>query len=139
MESMRLSRLMDGRRNCQIQTSVERARGIYGVTCADSCITTPIYKQEVPRESDILPAKTACLRFQGTTVGLESTRIQAKIQKVLEDSIDPLNPDARFSEYSGLRQAPVCPPVPTEVLNAHLPKASTRCPLPNKPSFPSTL
>ena len=130
---------MDGRRNCQFRTSVDRAREIYGTTCADSCITTPIYKQETPRESDILPAKTACLTFQGTTVGLESTRIQAKIQKVLEDSIDPLNPDARFSEYRGPYLAPVCPPVPTEVLNAHLPKASTRCPLPNKPSFPASI
>jgi hypothetical protein len=136
---MRISRKMDGLRNCQIRNSVDRARDIYGTTCIDSCITATVYKQETPRESDILPTKVSCLNFQGTTVGLESTRIQAKIQKVLEDSIDPLNPDARFSEYRGPYLAPVCPPVPTEILNAYLPKASTRCPLPNKPSFPASI
>ena len=140
MESMRISRLTSGLRNCQIQNSLQRARDIYGQTCNDSCILGPtVYRQETPLESDILAKKVTCLNTQGTTVALESVRTQKKIQKVLDFSVNPLDPNARFSDYRGPNVIPVCPPVPTEIANAFLPKASKRCPLPNSPSFPASV
>jgi hypothetical protein len=33
----------------------------------------------------------------------------------------------RFAEYIGPRVPVVCPPIPTEITNANLPKPSTRC------------
>lgn len=98
-----------------------------------------VYRQETPLESDLLAAKVPCQNIQGTTVALESTRTQEKIQKVLDYSVNPLDPNARFSEYRGPNVTPVCPPIPTEIVNAFLPKASKRCPLPNSPSFPASV
>ena len=56
---------------------------------------------------------------QGTT---ESIRIQKKIDATLSCSVDPLDPNRRFSYYTTFVPNPPCPPLPTALLNSTTPK-----------------
>lgn len=131
MESARLARKLNAVQNCQKAIALARARKIYGAECISASCSTggTVYRQETPLESDVLIAKLleCSNNIIGTKCGPESSRIQAANQCVLDASVDSFNPAVRFLEYRGLLTPPVCPPVPTEVLNAYLPKASTRC------------
>jgi hypothetical protein len=47
------------------------------------------------------------------------------------------DPVKKFAQYAPRIVLPACPPVPLIDRNANLPKGSKKCPLPNKPYFPS--
>lgn len=142
-EGARITRVEEGIRSCMKQSALDRARALYGTSCqasGSSCSTAPaILSQETPLESDALARRVAACGpgVVGPIVVPESIRIQRILQQTLEQSIDPTDPDARFSEYRGPYIPPVCPPIPQEITNAFLPKASTKCPLPNKPWNPA--
>ena len=129
-ESARLTRKINSIQSCDVNLALQKARSMYGDVCNDACLRSPtVLRQETPLESDILVKKILgpCYTVIGTSVATESQRIASKIQCVLDASNDPLNADARFQVYADYIPPPVCPPVPTEVLNASMPKASTRC------------
>lgn len=146
-ESGRLSQKMDSiRRSCG-NAALNAARAYYGGVApvggpCEGCGPAKDPLQEVPLSSDLLTFKQdKLLACPGSVVRAgvppESVRIQDRITQTLADSVDPLNPDARFSEYRGPFIPPVCPPVPIADRNANIPKASTRCPLPNKGYLPN--
>lgn len=125
-EGARISRMLTGIKNCEISNSIQRARTIYG---SDPCCnqpTTSIVK--TPLESDRIAKEVACLTYVDPAIryGTETQRILSRNDHSLELS----------KPYTGPRTLPVCPPTPTIIMNANLPKPSTRCPLPNKPSLP---
>lgn len=111
---------------CQVREAVLKARGTV-------CAPVPISRKEVPLESTALEGRVAaCYRQQLTVQAIlnrdaqplrgvrESLRI-AQLQQRIADETE------RFQEYIGPRVPVVCPPMPTEITNAHLPKPSTRC------------
>jgi hypothetical protein len=85
-------------------------------------------------------ANSASCVVIGHQPSTESKRISDLQQKVLDQSINPFNPEVRFVEYRGILIPPACPPTSSALINASLPKASTRnCTLGNKfylPTFP---
>jgi len=138
-EAARISRMMAEMRNSQIAASVLKAQQIYGTTCNDACLTSGNYQQETPLESDLLIKEISgtCYSFVGPDPPATSSQKTASlIECVLTQSVNPMNPNTRFSVYNGPRIIPACPQPPTEVLNANLPKATTRCIPFNKPNVP---
>lgn len=134
-EGARINQLIYKARQQDIQSALLRAQQIYGTPCASNCVTPPNYAQEVPLESEYLIKKVCPNPTIGVSCELSSELTQQRIQCVLESSINPNDPLARFAQYYRIPPPPPCPPVPTSVLNANLPKASTKCPVPNRPSF----
>jgi hypothetical protein len=133
-EGARISQLIYKARQQDIQSALLRAQKIYGAPCGSNCVEVN-YDQEVPLESDYLRKKVCPNPTIGISCELSSKLTQQRIQCVLDSSINPADPLARFTQYYRIPPPPPCPPVPTSVLNANLPKASTKCPVPNRPSF----
>jgi hypothetical protein len=129
-ESERLSRKLDSIRCCEVNLALQAARNIYGNTCRDACLKSPlVLQQETPLESDLLMKNTGgtCYSVIGTLPTTESQRLNTLVQCVEDASVSAFNSDTRFKVYASPPAPPVCPPVPQEVLNANLPKPSTRC------------
>jgi hypothetical protein len=136
-EGARMDRLLAAVRQHEIALALQRARTLGGnVPCCGSKVESPL-SQKTPLESVLLEKQLKCYTYMGTAVGLESMRLNAQNQCNIDASTDPVNPDARFSQYRGPYIPPVCPAIPQEILNGNLPKASTECPLPNKPFYRS--
>jgi len=133
-EGARINQLIYKAREQDIQSALIRAQQIYGAPCKTNCVKTKYY-QEVPLESDYLIKKACPNPTIGLSCELSSELTQQRIQCVLDSSINPNDPLARFAQYYRIPPPPPCPPVPTAILNANLPKASTKCPVPNRPSF----
>ena len=130
-ESERVSRKLGEIRCCEVNLALAAARAVYGNKCRDACVTVPsTLQQQTPLESDLLLKRIAgtCYSVIGAPPPTtESERINSKLQCVADAAADPFNPDTRFQVYAPLVLPPVCPPIPTEVINASLPKPSTRC------------
>lgn len=144
-ESYRLSRKM----NCVAQScsnaAVLEARRFYAANCeSGNCgRVEPDPPQKVQLESDHLSALVATC-FSSVIgrgpVEPESIRIQKAAACSIAAYNDQTNPETRFVQYRPPVIPPVCPAIPTEILNANIPKASKRCPLPNKgfnPNLPA--
>lgn len=133
-EGGRLSNKIYRQQCTQNLNAIEKARMIYGATCLDaSCITEKQYRQETPRESDYLKTKICIPPTIGTSCINSSSLTLKRQQCVIDYSTDPLDPLLRFAQYNLPPIPPACPPVPTDILNAFLPKASTKCVLENRP------
>ncbi len=141
-ESYRLSQKLDCvARSCS-NSAILAARRFYGPACEDGNCgrVTPIPKQETPLESDVLAATVA--NCYSGYVGRPPVEPESfKTQKLAACTVaaynDPTNPESRFVQFRPPVIPPVCPPIPTEILNANIPKSSTRCPLPNKGYMPN--
>lgn len=133
-EGARINQLIYKARQQDIQSALIRAQKINGAPCASNCLKANYY-QEVPLESDYLVKKICPNPTLGLSCELSSELTQQRIQCILDSSVNPNDPLARFAQYYRIPPPPPCPPVPTSVLNANLPKASTKCPVPNRPSF----
>lgn len=114
---------MDAKR-CVTLEAIQRARA----TC---CQPTPVSRKAAPLESSYLQGKlAACARVDAERATIlasqplrgvsEGARIAILINQTCQ------NQD-KFQEYQGPRVPFVCPPMPTEITNANLPKPSTRC------------
>jgi hypothetical protein len=140
-EAARLSRKLCGIQQSCNNAAILAARAMYGGSPCGACDTVVANPaQQTPAESDYLNAKVAtCFSgVIGTQPTTEGVRILDLITRTLDASVDPLDPDARFSQYRGPFIPPVCPPIPTSVRNANIPKQSlNRCPLPNKGFMPN--
>jgi len=129
-ESERLSRKLGDIRCCEVNLALQAAQALYGNKCRDACLSAPsTLQQETPLESDYLMKKVSgtCYSVMGSLPSTESQRIADKIQCVNDAFMDPFLAESRFIMYKGYEPPPVCPPTPTEILNANLPKPSTRC------------
>jgi len=127
-----MSRILASVRQSEIQLALQRAQMMPGGKVC--CTPTPAQREETPPISQV---NANCYTYVGSSVGLESMRMNAQNQCVINLSTNPTNRDARFSQYRGPFVPPVCIPIPQEILNGNLPKASTACPLPNKPFYRS--
>ena len=127
-----MDRMLASVRQSEIQLALQRAQTISGGKVC--CAPTPAQREETPLISQV---SANCYTYVGTSVGLESMKTNAQNQCVINLSTDPTNPNSRFSQYRGPFIPPVCTLVPQEILNGNLPKASTACPLPNKPFYRS--
>lgn len=141
-ESGRLSRKLDEiRRSCALAALAAARAGAAPCVAGDCGSAAPAdLAQKTPLESDYLDkqVRTCYSGVIGRTVGPESRRILAHQEQVIMDSMDPTNPDTRFSQYRGPFIPPVCPPVPQIDRNANVPRQSlSRCPLPNKGYMPN--
>jgi hypothetical protein len=139
-ESNRISRLLAAARCADIEAAIKKARAISRPCVGPECSnTSENILDYTPYESDLLAfnVATKLTEVRGRTVGPASSRIEGIIMTTYGNSIDPFNPRTRFAQYAPRVVPPVCPPVPLIDRNANLPKASTKCPLPNKPYFPS--
>jgi len=134
-EQGRIARIVASTDVCMRSAAVAKARLFYTPSCKGCVYIPQTGSRTVPLSSTFLEKKmAACKPIVGNGCGLQSTRIAAIQQCVLDNAINPLNPEARFSEFRGPFVAPVCPPIPQEYLNANVPKNQLRsCPLPNKP------
>jgi len=129
-ESARINRLLAATRAQQVLISIQRQK----ILCCSPGTTASA--SIIPVESGIEQAKSdvndwaivfpKAKVIYGTSVGPESARIQAANQCVIDNSTVPTNPDARFSMYRRPYVPPACAPIPTAILNANLPKPSTR-------------
>lgn len=116
-ESGRLSNLMANSRACMAAESLAKARALGQRGCGGGSCTligsTPL-PPPVPAASTDLKSRVAnCVyKYQSPEAGVpESVRIARVQQRTLDLSLDPNNPDARFSQY----RRPfiqVCPPIP---------------------------
>ena len=130
MESARIQRILDAARQQSIQEAILRQKNLCcGPTVVESASIVPPEstleqaKADVRDWSVVFPRATV---IHGTSVGLESARINALNQAVLDASTDPTDPESRFSMYRRPYVPPACPAIPTEILNANLPKPSTK-------------
>lgn len=133
-EGGRLAQIQANATCCAVKEAIRKAR-LQSNPCCD---TTPVSRKQVPLESTALEGQLAtCYRInteQATRLANqnlrgvpESVRIAQLIQTTNQDYTDPLIPSRRFVEYRGPNVAVVCPPMPTEITNANIPKPSTRC------------
>ena len=115
--------LMNAKR-CATQEAILRAR-------SSCCQPTPTSRKAAQLESAYLQAKVAgCARINAEQASVlasqplrgvsEGSRIAILMQQTCANT-------NKFQEYAGPRVPFVCPPMPTEITNANLPKPSTRC------------
>ena len=128
-ESARIGKLLERQRLLQCAAAIQSARG-------GCCGITETFGPPAVPESYVAVLKTDVLTwgkqdgpfpnasvFRGTKPSAESARIKARV-----DAYKPEAFGGSCGYYSlGVRFiAPGCPPTPTEILNASLPKPSTR-------------
>ena len=140
-EAARLSRKLYGIQQGCNNAALLAARAMYGGSPCGNCgAVAADPAQETPLESDLLEkrVRTCFSGFISTQPSTEGRRTADLITRTLDASVNPLDPEARFSQYRGPFIPPVCPPIPASALNANIPKQSLkRCPLPNKGYMPN--
>ena len=137
-ESNRISRLVYGIRQCQIQAAIKKAKA--STACSGGCDKATELSYETPLESGNLNfnLNTKFTGFIGSTPTTSSSNTLTIEQTTVINSKDPLGPTTRFAQYAPPFTPPVCIPVPLIVLNANIPKQSlNNCPLGNKPYLPT--
>lgn len=134
-EGGRMVQILAASRRCQVREAIAKARAINTDSC---CSPVPVSRITVPLESTNLEAQVArCARInaqQATVIATQPMRgvpESVRIRKLNQDILDQYSPysdsNRRFLEYRGPIVPVVCPPIPTEITNANLPKPSTRC------------
>jgi hypothetical protein len=134
-EGGRMVQILEASRRCQVKEAIAKAKAI---NAPASCAPVPQSRIVVPLESTNLEAQVArCARInaqqaqQLATQPLrgvpESVRIARLNQEVLDQYSPYSDSNRRFLEYRGPFIPVQCPPIPTEITNANLPKPSTRC------------
>lgn len=133
-EGGRMTQILAASKRCQVKEAIAKARATYTpLPCPG-----PVSRKEVPLESTALQGQlAACARITAAQAqqivaqplrGVpESVRIARAAQCLLDETSPYSNSSQRFLEYVGPRVPVVCPPLPTEITNANLPKPSTRC------------
>lgn len=131
-ESGRVAQILENSRRCAVNAAIAKARA---TVC---CPPVPKPNKNVQSESALLESQVAnCARItaaeasqiaQQSLRGVpESVRIRIRQQDYMDEFAPYNNPSRRFVEYQGPIVIPDCPPIPTEDLNANIPKAPTSC------------
>lgn len=134
-EGGRMAQILAASKRCQVKEAIAKARAING---PPQCSPVPQSRAVVPLESTNLQAQVAaCARINAQQASAlatqplrgvpESVRIARLNQDILDQYAPYSDSKRRFLEYRGPVVAVVCPPIPTEITNANLPKPSTRC------------
>lgn len=131
-ESGRVNQILENARRCAVNAAIAKARA---TVC---CPAPPQPNRNVQSESSRLDAQVAnCNQITAAKATLiaqqslrgvpESVRIRQVQQNTIDEYAPYNNPSRRFVEYQGPIVIPACPPIPTEDLNANIPKAPTSC------------
>lgn len=140
-EGSRMANLLASSRECMAAEALAKARalgsrGACGALCG---VSQGNRGPDPPIPSMLLSATvTNCYSSYQTLEGCvpESIRLARMVQRTIDNSTNPFDPDARFSVYARKFIAP-CPPDPAWYKNAGEPiLQGTNCPLPNNPSNP---
>ncbi len=134
-EGGRMVQILAAARRCEVKEAIAKARALNSGSC---CPPVPQSRAVVPLESTNLQAQVAaCARItaqQATVIAQqplrgvpESVRIARLNQEILDQYAPYSDSRRRFLEYQGPQVPVVCPPIPTEITNANIPKPSTRC------------
>lgn len=134
-EGGRMAQILAASKRCQVSEAIAKARAINSDSC---CPPVPQSRIVVPLESTNLQSQIAtCARINAQQASViasqplrgvpESVRIARLNQKIIDQYSPYSDSNRRFLEYQGPQVPIVCPPLPTEITNAHLPKPSTRC------------
>lgn len=134
-EGGRMVQILAAAKRCQVNEAIAKARAINNGSC---CPPVPQSRKDVPLESTALQGQLAtCARINALQAQMmaqqplrgvpESVRIAQLQQNVLDQYSPYSNSERRFLEYVGPQIPVQCPPLPTEITNANLPKPSTRC------------
>jgi hypothetical protein len=134
-EGGRMTQILAASKRCQVNEAIAKARAMNAPIC---CAPSPQSRVVVPLESTNLQAQVlGCARITANqasslaTQPLRGVPESVRIAKLNQDILDQYSPysdsNRRFLEYQGPRVPVVCPPIPTEITNANLPKPSTRC------------
>lgn len=134
-EGGRMAQILAASKRCQVQEAIAKARAINAPV---QCQATPVSRTIVPLESTNLQGQlAACARITAQQAQIlatqplrgvpESVRIARLNQTILDQYSPYSDSNRRFLEYRGPFIPVQCPPIPTEITNANLPKASTRC------------
>ena len=134
-EGGRMVQILAAARRCEVKEAIAKARALNPGSC---CPPVPQSRATVPLESTNLQAQVAaCARItaqQATILAQqplrgvpESVRIARLNQEILDQYAPYSDSRRRFLEYQGPRVPVACPPIPTEITNANIPKPSTRC------------
>ena len=115
LESGRINQILANARQCAIQSAILQAR-------ASGCCPPKTVSTQVPQQSSYLASKADCYAFIPAVQA--PTTEQTRILKIQQQTIAAA---PKYAEYAGPRVKVQCPPVPTEITNAFLPKPSTRC------------
>lgn len=134
-EGGRISNILSATRCSIVRDAIQKAR-------ASNCCPIPSaysnFRNQVPLESTNLQAKlAACARVNAQMAQTiasqplrgvsEGSRIRIRQQQMEDNYNDYTDPERRFIEYAPAIIPVVCPPMPTYITNANLPKPSTRC------------
>lgn len=133
-EGGRMTQILAASYRCQVKESIAKARALYAPPCAP----VPQSRAVVPLESTALQGQlAACARITPQQAQIlavqplrgvpESVRIARLNQDILDQYAPYSDSRRRFLEYQGPQIPVQCPPLPTEITNANLPKPSTRC------------
>lgn len=124
-EGGRMVQILMNAKRCATQEAIKKAR-------ASCCVPpAPVSRKQVQLESALLQARVLnCAAINAEQASIlasqplrgvsEGARIAILMQQTCANQ-------SRFQEYQGPRVPFVCPPMPTEITNANLPKPSTRC------------
>jgi hypothetical protein len=134
-EGGRMAQILAASKRCQVQEAIAKARAI---NAPGQCQPTPVSRIVVPLESTNLQGQlAACARITAqqaqviATQPLRGVPESVRIARLNQDILDQYSPysdsSRRFLEYRGPFIPVQCPPIPTEITNANLPKPSTRC------------
>ena len=140
-EGSRMANLLASSRECMAAEALAKARALSsGKACGTLCgLPQGNRKPDPPIPSMLLSATvTNCYSSYQTLEGCvpESVRLARMLQRTIDNSTNPLDPDARFSAYARNFPTP-CPPDPVWYKNAGEPILQGKnCPLPNKPFNP---
>lgn len=123
-EGGRMVQILMNAKRCATLEAIQKAR-------ASCCQPTPTSRKQVQLESAYLQSRVAtCARIDAEQASIRASQPLrgmsegARIAILINETCINQN---RFQEYEGPRVPFVCPPMPTEITNANLPKPSTRC------------
>lgn len=140
-EGSRMANLLASSKQCMAAEALAKARAFgSGKACGALCGVPQRNQAPAPPIPSMLLSATVtdCYSSYQTLEGCvpESVRLARMLQKTIDNSADPFNPDTRFAAYA--RNFPVpCPPDPAWYKNAGEPiMQGKNCPLPNSPFNP---
>jgi hypothetical protein len=131
-ESGRINQILANARRCAVNEALAKARSSY-------CAAVPRNNKQVPSSEIYLLGKTsntsdvtrAIIAANTASIPLKGVPESVRIKRLEQDTIaafsSSTDPQKRFIQYQGPQIQIQCPPLPTEITNAFLPKPSVRC------------
>lgn len=123
-EGGRMVQILMNAKRCATLEAIQKAR-------SSCCQPTPVSRKQVQLESANLQARVAaCARLNAEQASIAASQPLRGVSEGARIAIllnQPCANTSRFEEYIGPRVPVICPPMPTEITNANLPKPSTRC------------